>query len=311
MSLSRWSDNTEKTMEEIISNMLNYDDWNISVTDPLTNENLRYNITKSFENNKVIELNGAEINYNIIKYEYERVRTGEETNEMRSSRIYSIVGYIIVYSDNVRTQYITNKSNNDTTKTILRKINNYTGQGEIKSNPFQITEDLFIWMISKVLNSTDESIDESSHLVIKKIVGFKGSSHDQLAEVIGSGNRIMNALSTLAFLFENEEVTYVKPVIEYKNHTIELFLKLSGSIDINFENYLGDYFMDPTEELTAKVVLMVALEAIPNIIDRYGNDISNENWSINQKIELIKGIGESIQAKVNEKVSRLSSTGDF
>jgi len=286
-------------MDEIIENVLDFENWHEPIQDPITNEKLLYRVSKSFDENKVLVLNGAEIKFNVINYEYEKVRTGEETNEMRSSRIYSLIGYVVIYTDGVRTQYITNKSNNDTTKTILRKLNNYTAQLEIKSNPFQITEDLFIWMISKVLNNTEESIDETSHLIIKKIVGFKGSSDGRLAEVIGSGNRIMNALSTLAFLFENEEVTYVKPVIEYKDHTIELFLNLSGSIDINFENYLGEFFMDLSDELIAKVTLMVSLETIPKIIASYGND--NE-WSVDKKIKLITEIGESIQAKVDEKI---------
>jgi len=286
-------------MDEIIENVLDFENWHEPIQDPIANEKLLYRVSKSFDENRVLVLNGAEIKFNVINYEYEKVRTGEETNEMRSSRIYSLIGYVVIYTDGVRTQYITNKSNNDTTKTILRKLNNYTAQLEIKSNPFQITEDLFIWMISKVLNNTEESIDETSHLIIKKIVGFKGSSDGRLAEVIGSGNRIMNALSTLAFLFENEEVTYVKPVIEYKDHTIELFLNLSGSIDINFENYLGEFFMDLSDELIAKVTLMVSLETIPKIIASYGND--NE-WSVDKKIKLITEIGESIQAKVDEKI---------
>lgn len=302
MALSRWSDDTERSMDDIIENILNFEEWLEPIQDPLTNENLRYQVTKSFEENKVLELNGTEIKYNVINYEYEKFRAGEENNEMRSSRIYSLSGYLVIYTDNIKTQYITNRSNNDSTKTILRKLNNYTGQLEIKSNRFQITEDLFIWMISKVINNTEESIDETSHLIINKIVGFKGSSDDQLAEVVGSGNRIMNALSTLAFLFENEEVTYVKPVIEYKNHTIELFLNLSGSIDINFENYIGDFFMNHSDELKAQVTLMVSLETIPKIIASYGND---SDWSVDSKIRLITEIGESIQVKVREKIEGL------
>ncbi|WP_017379728.1 hypothetical protein [Paenisporosarcina sp. TG-14] len=308
MTLSRWSDDTENSMESIISNMLNYSNWHVPIKDPLTDEDLQFRITKSFPNDKTTELNGTEIKYNVINYDYEKVRNGEENNEMRSIRLYPTSGYLVVYSDTINTQYITNRSNSDPTKTILRKVNNYTGQLEIKSNPYQISEDLFTWMISKVLNNTEESIDETSLLSIKKIIGFKGSSDDKLAEVIGSGNRIMNSLSTLAFLFDNEEVTYVKPVIEYNGHTVELFLNLSGSIDINLENYIGNFFMDPPDEMKAKLALMISLETIPKIISNYGNDLTSRTWSVEKKIEFIKSIGEEIQTKVNEKVRGLEDT---
>lgn len=70
---------------------------------------------------------------------------------------------------------------------------------------------MFIWMIYRVLNSRDESLEDDSDLFIRQIIGFKGATTDNLAAVVGTGNRIMNLLSTLAFLFENEQVTMIKP----------------------------------------------------------------------------------------------------
>lgn len=310
MVFSRWSDDTGKQMEEIIENMLNFSEWCTPYNDPFTGDTLSFYNEKVFDETQTINLNNTEIRYNMIKFEFEKPRSGEERNEMRSARIANNNGFIVIFTDGYTTQLIVNKSNNDATKTILRKINNYRGQGEIKSNSYNITEDFFIWMISKVLNNESDSIDENSHLVIRKIVGFKGSTDNQLAEVIGSGNRIMNALSTLAFLFENEGVSYVKPILEYRDHTIELFLKLNGSIDINFENYTGSYFMELPDSLKAKVILMVSLEVIPKIIASYGDDVSENNWSLDKKIDLILEIGRNIQAKVEEKVVLLRDSNN-
>ncbi|KOR83478.1 hypothetical protein AM233_04640 [Bacillus sp. FJAT-22058] len=72
-----------------------------------------------------------------------------------------------------------------------------------------------------------------SHLLLQKIIGFKGSTNDRLAEVKGTGNKIMNLLSTLAFLFENEQVSFIKPRIEYEKETAEISLDLNGTIDID------------------------------------------------------------------------------
>lgn len=312
MTLSRWTDNSGKNMEVILNNMLDYENWLEPEKDPKTGENLRFHITKIFDENQKITLNDHEITYNYISYEYERVRPSEEDNEMRSSRIYSINGYIIIYTDGSNTQYITNKSGSDGTKTILRKLNNYNGKLEITPNLFRISEDIFTWMIYRVLNFAEVSLEDDSHLVLKKIIGFKGATQDRLAEVKGSGNKIMNLLSTLAFLFENEKVSFIKPRIEYqnetKNETIEISLDLNGTIDIDFERYTGNYIMHDEYERDCIVTLVTFLEIIPKILTSYHNDSDKDtgNWSLEKKVEFFTGIGATIQEKINEKIKTAS-----
>lgn len=307
MTLSRWTDNSNKSMDEILENMLDYENWLTHDLDPLTEDYLRYQVGKVFDENQTITLNNQEITYNYINYEYERVRPGEEHNDMRSSRIYSIAGYIIVYSDGTSTQYITNRSGGDNTKTILRKLNNYSGRLEITSNPFSISEDIFTWMIYRVLNYGENSLEDDSHLSLKKIIGFKGATQDRLAEVRGTGNKIMNLLSTLAFLFENEQVSFIKPRIEYQNETIEISLDLNGTIDIDFESYIGNYIMRQEYEKISIVTLVTFLEIIPKILTSYRNDLDNVVWSVNEKVNFFTGIGEAIQEKINEKISAAAS----
>ncbi|MED4402073.1 hypothetical protein [Metabacillus fastidiosus] len=309
MTLSRWTDNSENSMEEILENMLNYENWLTPEVDPLTNDDLRYHVHKFFEENQMITLNNQEFTYNYIEYEYERVRPGEETNEMRSSRIYSISGYIIIYTDGINTQCITDRSGNDGTKTILRKLNNYNKRLELTSNPFRIDEDMFTWMIYRVLNYSEDSLDDESRLVLQQIIGFKGSTNDRLAEVKGTGNRIMNLLSTLAFLFENEQVSFIKPRINYENETIEISLDLNGTIDIDFETYVGNYIMRQDYEKKSIVTLITFLEIIPKILTSYHNDKEKEDtpWSIDEKVCFFTSIGESIQEKIIEKIKLASS----
>ena len=98
-------------------------------------------------------------------------------------------------------------------------------------------------MIDKVLNSIEDSLDEKEHLIVNKIIGFKGSTEDKLAEVKGWGNRIMNVLSTLAFLFEIEGVTHINPRIEYNKHILEISLEDNGNVSINLDSYTGDYML--------------------------------------------------------------------
>ncbi|MED1740837.1 hypothetical protein P4U97_15195 [Bacillus swezeyi] len=104
-----------------------------------------------------------------------------------------------------------------------------------------------------------ESLVEDCHLILQKIIGFKGSTNDRLAEVKGTGNKILNLLSTLAFLFENENVSNIKPKIGYERETIDISMDLNGSVDIDLENYVGQYMYDIEEEKNAKVILTVFL----------------------------------------------------
>lgn len=302
MALSRWADTQAETIDTILDNMLNYSEWHEAEKDPLTNENLSFQIEKFFSKNQIVNLNETEISYNLINYEYEKVRPGAEKEEMRSNRIQSISGFILIYTDGTQVQYITDRSGNSSTLTILRKINNYEGQLEIKKAPFNITEDLFTWMIFRVMNDSIESLEEESHLLIKKIIGFKGSTRDRLAEIAGTGNRILNQLSTLAFLFENKRVSYIKNKIEYEREQIEFSIDLNGNVDIDFETYTGNYILTDYEQMTSTVTLMVFLEIIPKIITNYYLDIENKYWSENIKVNFFTSIGESISNQISKKM---------
>lgn len=307
MTLSRWTDNSEKSMDEILENMLDYDNWLTRETDPKTGEYLRYKVVKNFEENQTITLNSQEITYNYIEYEFERVRDVEENNEMKSLRVYPTSGYIIIYTDGVLTQYITNRSGGDHTKTILRKLNNYSKKLELTSNPFTISEDMFIWMIYRVLNYGEISLDDDSHLLLQKIIGFKGATNDKLAEVKGTGNKIMNLLSTLAFLFENEQVSFIKPRIEYQKETVEISLDFNGVIDIDFESYTGNYLLRQDYEKKSIVALITFLEIIPKILTSFHNDKDDKVWSPDEKVNFFSNIGASIQAKIKEKIAEAAS----
>ncbi|MED2940638.1 hypothetical protein [Cytobacillus horneckiae] len=305
MALSRWTDNSDRSMDDIMANVMNYREWIQEDKDPYNNQPLEYSVNITFEENKSINLNDIEITYNFINYSYERVRAGEENNPMRSNRIYSIDGYIVIFTDGVITQYITNRSSNDVTKTILRKINNYSKRLEITPNPITLVDDFFIWMIYKVLNHGNQSLEEESRLLIKSIIGFKGETKDRLAEVKGSGNRILNLLSTLSFLFENEDLTQINTRIEYNNETIDYKLDLFGNVDIDFKSYTGEYMfmMDvQEEEMKSKVILMTFLEVLPKILTSYGNDKESEEWTNDSRSTFFSEIGRVISAKIAEKI---------
>lgn len=303
MKLSKWTYNTDKDFDGIIENMLSYPTWWVHEVDSLSGENLLVEIKKVFDDNQKIMINGNEIQYNYIDYSYEKVRPGEASNEMRSTRIFSQKGFLIVYTDGTSIQIITNRSSNAGTKTILRKINNCSKNLEIVENINNISEDTFIWTIYKVLESGENSLDEDSELLIEKIIGFKGAT-DELAEVIGTGSTIMNLLSTLAFLFENETVSIIQPRINYNNNTIDLKLETNGNIELDFDTYIGDYLLAQEPTRYSNISLITMLEIIPKFSAAYLTDVENGDWSKDKKVEFFTNMGTKIQEKIQEKLNK-------
>src|SRR5690625_4035487 len=105
MALSRWTDEKSSSIESVLSNMMDFKSWHENEKDPLTKEELYFNIQKVFDDNVTTTLNGVEIEYNLINYEYERVRPGASQEESRSIRIMLMKGFVLIYSDGVKVQY--------------------------------------------------------------------------------------------------------------------------------------------------------------------------------------------------------------
>lgn len=306
MTLSRWTDNSGNSIDDILSNIMNYSQWIQLDKDPLEKKNLKFYIEKAFEENQKIILNDTEITYNYINYEYEKVQYGEEYNPLRAVRINSVSGYVIIYTDGSTTQYIINRSNNSYSKTILRKLNNYTKNRIITESPVLINQDFIIWLIYKVTTGLEESMIDECHLLVKMITGWKGSSQDKLAKISGKGDRILNNLGTLAFLFENENVSDIQTKIEYINETIDVSLNLNGTIDVDLSTYSGDYLFNHDCEKSSKVILTVFLVILPKLLSAYKIDIETKEWSNNKKIDFFYEIGNSITKKIKEKINKIT-----
>ncbi|MFJ7370451.1 hypothetical protein ACIQVU_13530 [Lysinibacillus sp. NPDC098008] len=316
MAFSRWTNNTEMNFTEIVSNIFNHGEWFEPNIDPYNKESLPYTVKSVFTENQEILLNDSKIYYNSFIFEYSRVRPGEENNPLYASRIQTISSLVIVYSDGKDTQFIINKSGN-LARTVLRKLNNHTNNNTVKVSPYNISRDFFDWLIYILLEGDMAVLNEEPTIELKKIVGFKGTTDDEgqkLAEIIGSGDRIMKAISTLAFLLESDEVEYVKPLLAYNNdktdqdHVVEILLRLNGTIDFNFEKYTGSFLFEEEYRLKTKLILLVSLEIIPMIISKYGESIEEDAWNTEIKISMLDSIGKQILSKVQEKVEVIRKT---
>ncbi len=230
MSTTRWSDTKTNLLDDAISLLI----------DAVTSDEKQTSIswenwyfTKAFDRNPSIQLNGRDIQYNMIKCAYDQISPGDRPIEDRTVRK-SV--FIIVYHNGISVNYIIDQ--NSSAQKMLRKLLSYTGKNEIERNVYSFTNDFFVWLISKVYNSDNiiESNNENlSLLQLESIKGFRGDSEDSQTKVSATGESVMNLISTLSFLLESRRLNQIKLELSYAEHeNISLILK-KDSVAIDFQ----------------------------------------------------------------------------
>ncbi len=164
-----------------------------------------------------------------------------------------------------------------------------------------------MWMLYKFLDKPGQALDESEEIIIERIVGFRGQTDDQLAVMTGDGNKIMNLISSLLFLFENESVSQLKTTIRWKNEErnecLDLYLSSNNTIDTDIDKYTGQYLFKDGETRTANALLMISLQIIPKMMAMYTTEKEDGSWSEKVKKEFfVKMVGEKILTKLKEKL---------
>ena len=249
MATTRWIDNEVTSLDEAINRLLQVPEDDTSTEATIYS---RWQANKAFDTNQQIVFNGRTITYNYIRFSYNKIIPGNQPVDDRTS---SNVGTIICYSNGNSVNYIINK-NSDAQK-ILRKMLNYSGKNEISRNSFEISSDVFIWMISKVYLS-DNIIETESEalkdLSLESIKAFRGDTEDSLTKVSATGESVMNIISTLSFLLESRRLNQIKINLEYGNHdNIELQLINNGAVSTEIKEYQGEFEEDESFCLQGKL----------------------------------------------------------
>ena len=290
MVTTRWSDSENSILDNVIERLLQIPE------DDEIGESIAYadwKINKKFDGNPKITLNNREISYNLIKYSYNQISSGNQPIE---DRTIPKNGFIVVYSNGVGIGYIISR-NSDGMK-LLRKMLKYSGRNEISKNSFDIKSDFFVWLISKVY--TGENIIETEsemlgNISLDTIKGFKGDTEDLLNKVSATGESVINIISTLSFLLESKNLNQIKLDLEYRNHeNIELVLTNNGTVTTALERYQGEYEEFDEEELLAKLYLLIYIEILPLLVQAYKTDIDNDNWNSQKNIEFLKMVAADL-----------------
>lgn len=295
---TRWKDNETTNIDraiELLVDSVENDDRESKTR----REN--WEIKKVFDENKKITLFGNKIEYNMIRFSYNRITTyNDEVNDIPQN------GFVIVYLNNQTINYIIDK--NSDAKSVLRILLSYTGKNEIDDNKLHFENDFFFWLINRVYyaNNTIE-IAEENNFELQSIKGFSGDTEDSQTKVSASGESVMNIISTLSFFLESRKLKQIKLDLSYKTHEkIGLVLK-DGTLEEDFKSYLGSYENDQTDEQIAKMYLMAYVEIVPILIQEYTTDIENELWNKQRYIAFMNDVADTLKEKTEKKTQAINT----
>lgn len=295
---TRWKDNETTNIDraiELLVDSVENDDRESKTR----REN--WEIKKVFDENKKITLFGNKIEYNMIRFSYNRITTyNDEVNDIPQN------GFVIVYLNNQTINYIIDK--NSDAKSVLRILLSYTGKNEIDDNKLHFENDFFFWLINRVYyaNNTIE-IAEENNFELQSIKGFSGDTEDSQTKVSASGESVMNIISTLSFFLESRKLKQIKLDLSYKTHEkIGLVLK-DGTLEEDFKSYLGSYENDQTDEQIAKMYLMAYVEIVPILIQEYTTDIENELWNKQRYIAFMNDVADTLKDKIEKKTQAINT----
>ncbi|AVP11493.1 hypothetical protein IDG47_09710 [Staphylococcus sp. EG-SA-6] len=292
---SKNKDESYKSIDEIIDNILNYDKWLTPTIDPYTGDQLTYIVEKAFEMNKEVKIKGETFTFNLLSFKYDSLITGFENSPIYEERVKQTNGYFIIYTDGSRTQYIINRGTGSNALSILRKINNSESNKIIEAKTFSFNSDFFIWLISKFKN--DNNIDENENITLERVTGFKGSGNANQATLIGAGNDVMNLFSTMSFIIEMDSLTEILAKFKYNEHTIEIrFYESNSQIDINIAKYTGEYLREAESLKNSLILLHSFILIIPAVINSFNND----EWNKEKEKKFSQETLEAVKIKIKK-----------
>ncbi|MBO0457536.1 hypothetical protein JZO77_12425 [Enterococcus hulanensis] len=303
MVYSRWVDNTNIALGDLINKLMMNVETKKGIIDPFDNTSLLVNVDKFFDDNQIFEIDGKTVTYNYFFYQHEYLKKYEKNNPLREKRVGSYSANIIIFNYNNKNNYIVNKGYNNTTLGKLRELVGYSGKLEISEQRIHgIKTDLFIWMIHHLLDNPKEYFDEIATTKVESVIGFRGETDDKLAEISGSGEKIMEMLTTLLFLFENQNISKVETTIFRKNERFKLTLGEKSFVDIDFNSYEGDDFFGIREENLSKIAIKVFVDVVPSIILFFSNELDQKKWSEKKEEMFFRSVGRELSKKINERL---------
>lgn len=301
MATTRWIDTQATSLEDTVVLLCdNVEDDNDELSICWKN----WHLSKAFPNNETVRISGRDIQYNVIKYNYDQVTVIPAPGE---DRIIPKSGSIIVYSSGTTINYVIDQ--NSHASKMLRKLLSYNGRNELQKDTFEFYNDFFIWLINRVYNrlcTIENTADVALILQLDAIKGFKGDTEDSQTKVSADGEAVMNIISTLSFLLESGKLNQIKLDLNYTNHEkISLILQQS-TVKIDFKPYQGIYEQDGEDKCMAKLYLLIYLEILPILEQEYRTDLAEGTWKQETYIQFMNSVAGTLNEKIQAKIHSLN-----
>lgn len=294
---SKWQDSSKRNINQIIESVLDYEGK--ESYDPLTKEKLEYQIEDLAGENQYLQIDNSNIEFRAFDYFYERPILTHAQDELKTDRIAANTGRVIIYSKNNKIYYIINKSG-ESAKTALRFLSSQEHNKTVTYETEDIPSDMFFWLIKR-LRLNQSVLNESKGLEITRILGYRGSGYGdpKQAKINGSGNDVINLISTLTFLLESKELSSLTARMSQDKNTYEIVFNTNGTVDVDLKNYTGDYLLEDERIREPKVILQTMLCVVPLVLQKYKKDSAKEVWTKKVRVdfsdELISFITEEVK----------------
>ncbi|WP_342716289.1 hypothetical protein AAG068_25560 [Bacillus paramycoides] len=191
-------------------------------------------------------------------------------------------------------------------KKVMKKLFPSVTFGLIEPFNDGLTEDVLYWLFKHYIDVPDESLSEEQDIFVTALESYMGTTRDNVNAVKGDGTRISTILGTLAFLFQNDKLKALRPQIQYMDETVLVEMRLTGTLTLWPNSYVGNYFRALTGiEKQNALAIYVFLKILPSVVECYNNNIDNQAWSPQLKIDFVKRLGSMIRQRVDAELIRI------
>lgn len=309
---SIWIDNTPKSFDEI---KLAIDTFNGN--DPITDsfDNTLTNSVEFLSDIINFDINPTQsCQYQLIRIQIEKINNANRMDPDIKKRIDSFTcdGAIIEYDN--RIFYLIFRGNTSLLKTNLRTILGHDSQQRNSLTQYDLIDneddDFFYWIFNKTHNEKYTLIDSDYQIKFLDLIGFKGKTENE-STVSTSGSRILEILSTLAFIFENEQTLSVTTELSYsmsqnQESRITIGLSQSGTHQIHENLYQGprlfslDSYVEnlKIQHLMIQILCEYIFVIHPKLKAAFREDVRTEIWSKAAKLTFIQTLGTDISDRV-------------
>lgn len=280
---------------------------------------LEINKTMAFDEDQIDFFNGDRVEYTLIRFtmDFKSIEDNED-DIIADQNISTIDGFLLIFKLKDEIHYIINRPFPEARK-MLRNFRGYENKGEITEIPLPFSSDFFLWIVYHVYNEqnkfsfvieADEEVEECSETVkelnISRIIGLRGTTPDQNS-VTANGNKILNLISTLAFLLETKDNDGINRVIIRCSYTsdhdkIELRLD-NGKLSVEMRKYQGKFKNQvpdlDVDLMKSKLLLLIYLEILPNLQSNYDSE-KGSSWVNTTVNEFTQSIKDQLLQRIDE-----------